>query len=172
MNSLTRPATNRPTKATIHAIPSGPAGTRATLNFMRSLVREAKKDIRLREFAMSLVRHLPGKDFYGEINTIFMFVRDKIRYIRDIDNIETIATPQKTLEYRQGDCDDQAVLLATLLIMIGHPSRFIAIAIGGSFVHVYVETRLGNRWLGMDPTENQSLGWRPLNATAVMRGDI
>ncbi len=64
------------------------------------------------------------------------------------------------MEYRKGDCDDQAVLIASLLESIGHPTRFIAIKTStfGPYVHVYVETRIGNKWFPVETTENWPMG--------------
>ncbi len=50
------------------------------------------------------------------------FVRDNIRYIKDIRDVETVAYPDITLQQGQGDCDDKSVLLASLLESIGHPT--------------------------------------------------
>ena len=68
-------------------------------------------------------------------------MQDNVQYVRDVRGVETLATPIKTLETMQGDCDDQAVLLASLLESIGHPTRFVAMAQTalGPFVHVFTE---------------------------------
>ena len=161
---------NRPrTTATLQAIPNGVAGVRHTLQFMRGIVRESKSHIALREIAMSLVSDLAPKDWHGEIGRLFAFVRDDIRYCRDIDGIETLSTPEKTLEYGQGDCDDKAILLATLLATIGHPSRFVAMGVNnGPISHVLVEVRIGNRWVSLETTECQPMGWQPPNITSTI----
>lgn len=148
--------------ATLQNIPSGGAGTRATLRLMSKLVRHFKKDIQIRSLAMSLVAELPGhKNWTAQIKAIHAFVQDSIQYVRDVRGVETIATPLKTLEYGQGDCDDQAVLLASLLESIGHPTRFVAMkqTAFGPYVHVYTETKIGNKFFPLETTENFPAGF-------------
>ncbi|MCP4410643.1 MAG: transglutaminase family protein [Gammaproteobacteria bacterium] len=129
---------------------------------MSRLVNEYKKDLTIRELALDLIRGVPGKNWRAEANRIFQFVRDQIRYVRDIQGVETIATPVKTLEYGQGDCDDQVVLLAALLESVSHPTAFVAIGYGPQqYSHVYLQTRVDRHWIGMDPTEPWPMGMRP-----------
>ncbi len=155
---------NKPTEttATLQLIPSGKAGTIATLKLMSRLVKNGKKSLPVRQAALSLVKNNYQKDWAGEVKDLHRFVRDNIRYVRDIRGIETLQTPDKTLEFGQGDCDDKSVLLASLLEAIGHPTRFVAIAqTGEEFVHVYPETKIGGTWISLETTEPVEIGWQP-----------
>ena len=159
-----------PTTATLQAIPSGALGTRATLRIMSKLVRHFKKNIEIRTLALSLVSDVPGhKNWTSQIKAIHAWVRDNIQYVRDIRGVETLATPIKTLEFRAGDCDDQAVLLASLLEAIGHPTRFVAMkqSTFGGYVHVYTETKIGNRWYPLETTEKFPAG-KPMRSAGRM----
>ena len=123
---------------------------------MRQFVREYKKSLPVRELALSLVRQVPGhKNWVGQIKALHRYVQKRVQYVRDITNVETIATPLVTIQIGQGDCDDQSVLLAALLESIGHPTRFVAIRQNrfGPFVHVYTETRIGPNWYPLETTE-------------------
>ena len=156
-------ALNRP-HATLLSLPDGEAGTHQTLKIMRQFVRRYKKDIAVRELALAIVRGLNGhKNFSGQVRALTNWVRDNIQYVKDIKGVETISTPLKTLEYRQGDCDDQAVLLASFLETIGHPTRFVAIKVNpfGPFVHVFTETKIGTRWYPLETTERWPAGKGP-----------
>lgn len=162
-----------PVKVTLAEIPNGPAGTRATLRVMGQLARDGKRDYRIRELALSLVNGLPQKDWWGEVRRLHAFVRDRIRYVRDIDGIETLATPAQTLQIGQGDCDDKAVLLAALLQSIGHPARFVAFGKrSNQFSHVLVQTKIrsGNNsnWISLETTEPVNVGWQPPDMPHVM----
>lgn len=131
---------------------------------MRSIVRDSKKKIQIRELALSIIRGLPGhKNWAGEVKRLHNFVQSRIQYVRDIRGVETVQTPEKTLEYAQGDCDDQSVLLASLLESIGHPTRFVAIAMSerGPYVHVFTETKIGPRWVPLETTEKWQAGQGP-----------
>lgn len=161
-------------RVTLQSIPNGDAGTKATLQAMRRFAREGARNIVVREQAMSLVRDLPGhKNWVGQVRALHSFVRDCIQYVRDIAGVETLQTPEMTLRYRQGDCDDQATLLAALLQSIGHPARFVAISALplGQFSHVYVETKIGARWFPLETTEKFPAG-KPMNYARRMVLDV
>lgn len=151
--------------ATLQNIPNGALGTKATLRIMRQLVREYKKSLPVRQLALSLIRDLPGhKNWVGQIRKLHEFVQRNIQFVRDVRGVETVQTPLVTLQNRQGDCDDQSVLLASLLESIGHPSRFVAIKTQmlGPYVHVYTETKIGERWLPLETTE-KFRAFQPMN---------
>lgn len=135
-------------------LPEGPKGTNTTLRLMSELVRRYKTEGQVRDTALSLVAGLRQKDWVGEVSALFYWVRDSIRYVRDIQGVETLQTPLVTMEVETGDCDDKSTLLATLLASIGHPTRFVAAGYAkpGVYSHVYVETRLGSRWIPLDAT--------------------
>lgn len=149
-------------------ISRGEAGVTETLRYMRRFARQGKRDPSIRALAIRLTNHLTDKDWRGEIAALHNFVRDRIRYVRDVNGIETICTPQKTLEYGAGDCDDKSILLAALLESIGHPARFRAVGLnGGPYSHVYVETRIGSGWMPLETTvAGADPGWRPPNETS------
>ena len=153
-----------PTTSQLLAIPGGDAGTIATLKIMRRLVRAAKKTFPVRQTALSLVQNIGQKNWHREVAEIWRFVNNNIRYVRDVNGVETLQTPEKTMEFGQGDCDDQSVLVASLLESIGHPTRFIAIGFGpASYQHVFAETKVGNKWLPVETTEDWPLGFIPEN---------
>lgn len=142
-------------------LPSGQQGTLATLKIMKAVIKKAKRDFRFRKLALDIVTNVNGKNWLGEAAAIQKWVRDNIRYVKDIRGIETIATPENTLEWRQGDCDDHAILVSTLLESIGHPTRLMAVGFRpGKFVHVYVETKIGSRWIPVETTEKWPLGYQ------------
>lgn len=150
------------TTSTLQALPEGRAGVEETLKQMRLLVRNGKKALPIRMTALTIVQTQGQKDWVGEVRALHAFVRDQIRYVRDIRGVETLHTPEKLLEIKQGDCDDKSVLLASLLEAIGHPTRFVAISlIPGKFCHVYVETKIRNSWMPLDATEPVDIGWAP-----------
>jgi transglutaminase-like putative cysteine protease len=155
-----------PDISAIYQIPDGENGTRATLKIMRKLVRAGRKNLAVRNMALALTNDLLQKDYLSEIRRVHNFVRDEIRYVRDVNEVETLHTAEKVLEQLSGDCDDKAILAASLLESIGHPTRFIAAGRGmtrGEFEHVYIETRYGDKWLSLECTEPVPLGWKPEN---------
>ena len=143
-------------------IPPGSYGTRVTLALMSKLTRGSKKILSIRLLSLKLVNGKSQKDYWSEVKSIHKFVRDDIRYVRDVRGVETLHTPEKTLEFGQGDCDDKSTLLASLLESIGHRTRFVAVGfVPGKFSHVYVETKVGNRWIALETTEPWEAGRFP-----------
>lgn len=154
-------------------LPDGEEGTKATLLLMVALVRQYKSSPAVRGAAIDLVRDLPPKRWAAEIRALHEFVRDSIRYTADTCGVETVQTPEATLDLGVGDCDDKSTLLAALLESIGHPSRFVAVGPSpGIYTHVFVQTPIGgpsgSRWLALDATEPVPPGWTPRNVGAVM----
>lgn len=151
-------------------LPNDAAGTNSTLMLMRTLVQRFKKDSVIRETAISLVSQAKQRDWTAEAGLLYEYVRDRIRYVRDVAGVETLQTPPVTMELEAGDCDDKSTLLAALLASIGHPSRFVATGYKepGRYSHVYVETKIGDRWVPLDPTTDKPFGWVPRTPVARM----
>lgn len=157
-----------PTSQKLVGIPSGEAGVVQTLRYMSAFVEAFKINPVIRELSLKLIAHLPQKDQDGEVSALFDYVKYHIRYVRDIHNVETIQTPLKTLEYAAGDCDDKSTLLAAMLASIGYQTRFRAMGFTTRFCHVIVEALVNGRWISLDATEPESLGWLPDNITMQM----
>jgi len=69
----------------------------------------------------------------------------------------------------QGDCDDQAMLVASLLLAIGHPVRLAAVGFHGQALsHVVVETRVSDKWLPLETTESMQACEPLKNVTSRM----
>ncbi len=134
---------------------------------MSRLAKDGKLNPAIRAKAVELTERLPQKGWIAEIRALQEFVHDKIRYVRDIEGVETVHTADAVLSIGSGDCDDKSVLLASLLGAIGHPSRFVAVGFEpGRFSHVYVETLVGRKpgkWIALETTEPVGIGWTPPN---------
>jgi len=143
------------------ALAPGEAGVYQTLALMRSMVNAHRTDLGMRNAATSAIFLTPERSELHEVESVFALVRDNIRYVRDVYGVETLTAPGKTLALRLGDCDDQSVLLATLLESVGYPTRFVVAAYqdAGQLEHVYVQTFAAGRWIDLDPTERRPLGW-------------
>lgn len=152
------------------SLPPDAGGTHATLKLMSGLVKKFKRDPMIRDTATSLVAGLRPRDWTGEARRLYEYVRDHIRYTRDVSGVETLQTPPVTMEMEAGDCDDKSTLLAALLESIGHPTSFVATGYREPqvFSHVYVETLLGKRWVPLDASTDKPFGWAPRTPVARM----
>ena len=144
---------------------NGYTGVQQTLRMMRQLVNQCKTNIQIRQAATNIIFLTPEKDEYSEAEALFNMVRDSIRYVKDVNDIETLSTPMMTLEGRIGDCDDQTVLLASLLESVGYPTRFVieGYTTSGEYEHVYMQALVLGQFISMDPTEQKYMGWSPPN---------
>lgn len=162
-------AENPPSTATLVLVQEGAPGIAQTLAMMAELSHAGKYSTVVRETALSLISPLDQKDWAAEVRALHAFVRDRIRYVSDPEDVELLQTPEKTLELRAGDCDDKSILLASLLKSINHPCRYRAVGTQpGIFEHVYVETKIRDFWLPLETTEPVEPGWQPPEHSIVM----
>lgn len=153
----------------ITTLPDGEGSVRETLKMMRLLARNARRSLFIRDLATSIISNVKEKNWGKEVDALLAFVQTEIRYTRDPVDMELLQTPEELLRSQQGDCDDKATLLAALLESVGHPTRFKAVGFSpNTLSHVYVETKIGNRWVPMDPTMPKPLGWQPPNIRRSM----
>jgi transglutaminase-like putative cysteine protease len=154
---------------TVRPLKNGKAGVFQTLKAMRQLVNAARLDPQLRQVATSAVFLKPQKDEFAEVSTLFALVQQQIRYTGDVNNVETLQTPQITLASRIGDCDDMTTLLCTLFECIGYPTRFVVAGYNGSldFAHVYCQVYAVGQWIDCDATEPYAIGWAGPNPSVI-----
>ncbi len=144
------------------ATPDGASGVRETLKIMCQLANTGKKNSYIIQKANDLIKYLPPKAWFQQVQALWSFVKNDIRYTRDVHNVETVYYPEQTLQQGYGDCDDKAVLLASLLLSVGHPTRFVAVGFQpDNYSHVYPETLIGKTWLPLETTEPVNIGWSP-----------
>lgn len=142
-------------KITVIEIPNGAEGTRETLKLMARLAKSGKVSPPVYMKARELVAHLAPKDWRGQVEAVYTFVRDHVRYVADPDGMEGLQTADVTLALLAGDCDDKVTLLAALLTSIGHPVQICAVKVGDEkdFSHVAARTLMGNGWIWLETTE-------------------
>jgi len=148
---------------TLAAAPSGPASVFHTVRLMRASVERDKTNPVILNAAASALFHSIERDERAEAVALFSFVQNWIRYVRDVNGIETLAEPWLTLQRRVGDCDDQSALLAALYESVGFPTRFVMAAYRqpGIFEHIYLQVFANGEWFDVDPTERFGFGIAP-----------
>lgn len=166
--------------ASLVPIRSGDAGVTDTLKLMAQVARQYKTNPLLRQTSARIVQSCPGKDELCEVSALQAWVSSNIRYVSDVLDVETVQTPDYTLQERYGDCDDHSLLVATLLMAIGIPAAYCAMGVGGGpFSHVLavaiVRQHTQVRYIPCettvtrDPSNGQRIGvgWWPPDATCV-----
>jgi hypothetical protein len=115
---------------------------------MKQVARNRSGDPLIRKLASNILQEyqVPSHYFIDEALAIGDYIKKHVRYLRDPDDIEYLQDPvdmikQIQLRTAQGDCDDMALLTATLLLSVGHQPLFRAIRFEqatGNFNHIYV----------------------------------
>ena len=130
-----------------------------TLVWMQRLALMDQDNPQIRDLAEKIVSGVLQRDYASEYAAVLNWVRMNVRYVRDPVTIEQVKTPKATMETRAGDCDDMAVLIASLVGHLGGRSRFSA----GAFVrgptgrpmlaHVWAEAfdPVSGAWIVLDP---------------------
>ena len=170
------------------AVPRGPAksawemrrigekdtGTRETVRVMAELAQAGAMHPGLLVDARRAVRNagLASKDYAGELEAVFDYVRNNVRYVLDPRAYEYVQHPAWTLYTDgQGDCDDSTTLIGALAMQLGHGFSIRTIRADPSrpdeFSHVYAlvgyRDKDGVHWFAADPThprpEDATFGW-------------
>lgn len=154
-------------------LPRGTAGVRRTLELIRAAVHAAMYTDAIRALALQIVAPVAEKNALGEVQAVQTWVRDSIRYVLDAVGSETLQAPAVTLATRQGDCDDQTALVASLLSAIGHTTRIVAVGMQpGRYAHVFCEARVAGKWMAVETTEDWPVGRSPAGVVSRMTADI
>ena len=156
-------------KITTGKLPPGDAGVRKTVAIMAQLAQAGALRRDVRETAINIIRSAgtAPHDTCGELEALFAFVRDQVRFTGDVAGVETLQAPHYTLSVMAGDCDDRAVLLAALARSVGISAslKFRVIAANparpGTYSHVYVVANVRGKEFALDPTYSSSrMGWQ------------
>lgn len=128
-------------------LPPGVRGNEETIRFMCKLAKLRGSDPRVRDVARAIIleSNTDSHDFSGEARAIGSWVQKNIHYLRDVSGEELIIDPLTLLDQSSrgeaaADCDDQALLSATLLISIGAQPYFCAVRYSeddGPYDHIY-----------------------------------
>jgi transglutaminase-like putative cysteine protease len=128
-------------------------------------INMGKRDPRIHQIAASAISvkqnngqwQVEERNWDQEVDALFQYVRDNVRYTRDTYGVETFQKASRTLQLKVGDCDDLAILLGSLLQAVGYPVMLRVVGLGGNyFQHVYVLA-------GIPPHNPQT--WKPLDAS-------
>jgi len=153
-------------------LPSGDKGALVTLAEMKRLILEGTRDPGVISLAREIVADIDPRDHRARVEALFEFVRDRVRYVRDPRDIELIVGAPAMVEEiadqgeTTGDCDEKAILLASLLRAVGYPVALVAartrpvrtfLSVRWPWSHVYVRTQLpSGEIITLDPTRDDA----------------
>lgn len=129
-------------------LPRGVNANLETVNIMARVARERATHPKIRELALAILHHdqVPSQHYADEAIAIGRYVQNKVRYVRDIEGVEQLHDPLTMIDQLKrgmasGDCDDMSLLIATLLLSVGHQPYFRIVRYGqqsGPYHHIYV----------------------------------
>jgi transglutaminase-like putative cysteine protease len=153
------------------------------------LVEPAEVDVR--EQAVEVARLYPGAYNIYQVCALFDKVKERVKYVSDPRGNDIWEPANVTLKVGAGDCEDQAILLSSMLEAVGGTTRvyltnthaFTAVYIGNKTSDVnasvkgirayygnvdvnYMTDEYGS-WLMLDPTSSLYAGGLPGNTAQV-----
>lgn len=145
-----------------------------------AITGHGKQSVQIGDAKVSLVgAACPARDDVCEAKAIYDWVSANIRYTGDtgahalgpggpVEAVDEFQSAPKTIEFRGGDCDDHAVLNATLAIKNGFPAKFrITSNYGDSWDHIYAMVGVPKlnptRWIALDTTLGDPGRGAPVN---------
>lgn len=115
---------------------------------MRTLAHQGARSPKIRKLALNILNYYntPSHHYADESLAIGTYVQEKVRYVQDAAGIEQVHDPLTMVDQiehgiARADCDDMALLIATLLLTIGHRPKFRAVRYKnrfGAYSHIYV----------------------------------
>ena len=120
-----------------------------TVKFMKKIAESRAGEPTVRAFATKILQayRVPSHAYADEALAIGEFVQKNMRYVRDPRDHELLQDPVMVIDqienqgFSSGDCDDMSLLIATLLLSIGHNPKFKCVryqSLTGNFNHIYV----------------------------------
>ena len=133
-------------KSQLMHLREGMQGNFDTVRFMRRVAHESAGDPAVQRLARLIVNQVPSHQYLEESRAIGEWVQSHMRYAMDPTGYEQLQEPQLMIcDIEQGigagDCDDMALLTATLLLCLGHNPCFRVVRYTGRtgpFSHIYV----------------------------------
>ena len=128
---------------------NGKQGNIDTIEVMKKMARDFSRHDLVKRLATNILnfKKIPSHHYLEEAKAIGQFVQKHVRYVKDPVDTESLQAPDMMIRmmtdvgYTMGDCDDMALLIATLLMSIGIKPKFRAIKYNeasASFNHIYV----------------------------------
>ena len=110
-----------------------------------------------------ITHNIQEGDKFAEVEALFNWFKNNIRYINDVYKVETLIEPVDVLTiFKSGDCDDLTMTFASMLLSIGLPVQFVIIKTNPNegWKHVYLRTKVKGQWIPIDLSKRDGyIGW-------------
>lgn len=135
---------------------------------IQDLTWKSIMDPRMRKIALAITYSCPERDVMCEARAIYKAVKNRVRYTGDVgvvkqpsgaeEGVDMFQSAYRTWEFRGGDCDDQSILVSTLLALNGITPRLRVTAEkkNADYGHIYpvfgTPKITPKKWVGIDTT--------------------
>ena len=149
-------------KTTLRSHATMPIETRIAT--IQKLVHKSVQDPEMRKLALKATAHCPERDKMCEAKAVYDFVKSRVRYTGDIgpikhpdgqvEGIDLYQSARRTLEFGGGDCDDNSILVATLLAQNGHQPVLRVVKTRGApdWEHIFAGSLIDGKFVPVDTT--------------------
>ncbi|VVB53413.1 Transglutaminase-like superfamily protein [uncultured archaeon] len=149
---------------------------------IKAAVYRGKNDPDVRLLAIDIIRsaRLDGRQYADVAAAIQSWVRDNILYVSDPVRTEIFQEARYTLFVsKAGDCDDQAIAVASLLMAVGIPAKIILLSMDPNFntrtsrfTHVFAAAEISGKEIWCETiVPNAALDYRHQHG-GLMRIDM
>ncbi|MEI7961238.1 MAG: transglutaminase-like domain-containing protein [archaeon] len=96
----------------------------------------------VRNTAVSIASASPGNWNINQLADLYIWMKNNISYVNDPIHQEYFASASETLNDKAGDCEDQAILVSSLIQSVGGTSKVVlAPSCGHAFASVFISTK-------------------------------
>ena len=146
------------------------------ISFIEYEINVGKRSPEVRDIAGQILRQRPPRKWEQSAKDLFEWTRKNIRYTLDPYGVELFQSAERSLQVGIGDCDDQAIMLASLLQSVGIPVKLRVIGLKGEdqFQHIYVMAGVPpqgpSKWIPLDASRAENAGWElPKSERGLLR---
>ena len=170
-----------PMRVFSYSVPRGDIGTLIIVHQMRQLARGGMYAPSVRQLALDITVGIAGRDAGSQIYAIRNWLDTFVWFTRDPRSAELLYSPERMVKLLrdpvQGgilriDCDDVAILAASLGGAVGLRSRFVLVGFlspNAPYRHVWTELAapdgIDSKWYDMDVTR----GSQAINPAHISR---
>lgn len=128
------------------------------VSLIKDIIAESVADPEIKKRAKALSR---GTDLQ-QVQNVFRFVKQNVRFESE-EPFEIYKDASTSLSHGYGDCDDQVILGASLLINMNFKVVLTVTGTEQDFSHIYLKVGLPKRgakkWVSFDASVDRPLGW-------------
>ena len=128
------------------------------VSLIKDIIAESVADPEIKKRAKALSR---GTDLQ-QVQNVFRFVKQNVRFESE-EPFEIYKDASTSLSHGYGDCDDQVILGASLLINMNFKVVLTVTGEEQDFSHIYLKVGLPKRgakkWVSFDASVDRPLGW-------------